>query len=93
MGVSLCTKERRPGSQGPRDKQGKKLTVKSDLKTYLHYLEDAFKSACPWVLAGHTPASANTQHYITINFLGDSPCPGFPSRMQKTGLVRFFFFQ
>lgn len=67
MGVSLCTKERRPGSQGPRDKQGKKLTVKSDLKTYLHYLEDAFKSACPWVLAGHTPASANTQHYITIS--------------------------
>lgn len=58
MGVSLCIKERRPGVPGPQ-RQGKiKLALKSGLKTHLHCLKDDFKSACRWVIAGHTLTSA-----------------------------------
>lgn len=42
----------------PETRKEKKLALKSDLKTHLHYLEDDFKSACRWVIAGHTLTSA-----------------------------------
>lgn len=79
-GCVLVHQEKEAGVPGPQRQGKKKLALKSGLKTHLHYLEDDFKSACRWVIAGHTLASAIAQHYITMNFLGDSPCPGFPSR-------------
>lgn len=80
-GCVLVHQGKEAGVPGPQRQGKKKLALKSGLKTHLHYLEDDFKSACRWVIAGHTLASAIAQNYITMNFLGDSPCPGFPSRM------------